>query len=162
MISLPRLLCIHRTYMVLANSTTRTNNLYQPLQFPWNLLKQVCNHSCIVKTNFALVSDFLLRTATQPNCKVDRGLQLYVGLARTVYTRIYTPHIWWFPSQKYRMYTVYIWFWPILVICTAIPPVRRRNYFNQLRANRHARPAAFRNMNKLSIMLIANNPYLTP
>ena len=32
---------------------------------------------------------------------------LWVGLARTVYIRIYTPYIWWFPSQKYRMYTVY-------------------------------------------------------
>jgi hypothetical protein len=39
---------------------------------------------------------------------------LWVGLARTVYIRIYTPYIWWFPSQKYRMYTVYIWFWPTL------------------------------------------------
>ena len=38
-----------------------------------------------------------------------------LGLARTVYIRIYTPYIWWFPSQKYRMYTVYIWFWPTLV-----------------------------------------------
>jgi hypothetical protein len=34
---------------------------------------------------------------------------LYLGLARTVYIRIYTPpYIWWFPSQKYRMYTVYM------------------------------------------------------
>jgi hypothetical protein len=41
----------------------------------------------------------------------------YVGLARTVYIRIYTPYIRWFPSRKYRMYTVYIWFWPTLKIC---------------------------------------------
>jgi len=37
-------------------------------------------------------------------------------LARTVYIRIYTPYIWWFPSQKYRIYTVDIWFWPTLNI----------------------------------------------
>ena len=40
----------------------------------------------------------------------------FIGLARTEYIRIYTPYIWWFPSQKYRMYTVYIWFWPNLHI----------------------------------------------
>jgi hypothetical protein len=38
----------------------------------------------------------------------------YVGLARTVYLRINTTYIWWFPSQKYRMQTVYIWLWPTL------------------------------------------------
>ena len=45
-----------------------------------------------------------------------REITKYIGLARTVYIRIYTPYIWWFPSQKYRMYTVYIWFWPTLQI----------------------------------------------
>jgi hypothetical protein len=41
---------------------------------------------------------------------------ILVGLARTVYIRTYTPYIWWFLSQKYRMYTVYVWFWPTLHI----------------------------------------------
>ena len=44
----------------------------------------------------------------------------YSGLARTVYIRIYTPYIWWFPSQKYRMYTVHIWSWPTLGIFRAL------------------------------------------
>jgi hypothetical protein len=36
-------------------------------------------------------------------------LEPCVGLARTVYIRIYTLYIWKFPSQKHRMYTVYIY-----------------------------------------------------
>jgi len=45
---------------------------------------------------------------------------LCVELARTVYIRIYTPYIWWFPCQKYRIYTVYIWFWPALPVRVAV------------------------------------------
>jgi len=48
--------------------------------------------------------------------EVQLNAVLWTGLARTVYIHIYTPYIWWFPSQKYRIYTPYIWFWPTLVI----------------------------------------------
>jgi len=49
----------------------------------------------------------------------SQAQNISVGLAKTVYIRIYTPYTWWFLSQKYRMYTVYIWFWPSLYICNA-------------------------------------------
>ena len=37
-----------------------------------------------------------------------------INMCRVAQNRIYTPYIWWFPSQKFRIYTKYIWFRPTL------------------------------------------------
>ena len=42
--------------------------------------------------------------------------RVWLGLVRTVYTHRIRPYNWWFPRQQYRIYTVHIWFWPTLCV----------------------------------------------
>jgi len=58
---------------------------------------------------------------------------IYLRLARTVYIRMYTRYIWWFPRQKLRMYTVDTWFWLTLHLFAcehAVGPWRTRSVRN--------------------------------
>jgi len=78
-------------------------------------------HVCIAKMNIIHVCN--TTTNTIHACFTTANA-ICVGLARTVHVRIYTPYVWWFPSQKYRMYTVYIWFWPTLHMCICVSQQR--------------------------------------
>jgi hypothetical protein len=80
-------------------------------------------HMCTQNT-FASVLHLYIRARTSPcfqGCIFYSDIHtLYTELARTVYMQCIRPYLWWFPCQKYRIYTVHIWFWPTLHVYTPL------------------------------------------
>jgi hypothetical protein len=127
--------CMLGTWMYLgvlcrSKFTTHLSWLSHILLHAWHLNLSRCSLQEYFTTHLSWLSRILLHawhvwswtvmhcqslvSLTCWDCCAACTLNMYLGFARTVYIRLYTPYIWWYPSQKYRMYTVYIWFWPTL------------------------------------------------